>query len=140
VAEAGRDLGVGSFVVVRPGTPPVTFVPPPRAIRHIRHLTKYTDRNVAPDHRFFFRGPDGGVVGSAGTLEEFLERLGEMAPPTIAHHARNGDFSRWIRDVFQEDLLADRVAKLERRWRRGELTDLVGDVRALIRGAFAGRS
>jgi hypothetical protein len=140
VTEAGRDLEVGSFVIARPGRPPATFVPPPRAIRHIRHLTKYADHGVAPHHRFFFRGPDGGVVGSAGTLEDFLERLGEMAPPTLAHHARNGDFSRWIRDVFQEDLLADRVAKLERRWHRGEVADLAGAVRALIQGAFAGSS
>jgi hypothetical protein len=137
VVQAARALPTGSFVIARPGAPPATFVPPPRAIRHIRHLTTSVDRGVACHHRFFFRGPGGGVIASAGTLREFVECLGTLPSPTIAHHATRGDFSRWIHDVFQDDVLADRVAKTERRWCRGELAHLVDEVRALIRRACA---
>jgi hypothetical protein len=112
-------------------------VPPPRAIRHIRHLTKSIDQGVASHHRFFFRGPGGGVIASAGTLGELVECLRTLPSATIAHHAPRGDFSRWIHDVFQDDVLADRVAKVERRWCRGELAHFVDEVGALIRRACA---
>jgi hypothetical protein len=135
--QAARELPTGTFVIVRPGMPAATFVPPPRAIRHIRHLTKYLDQGVACHHRFFFREPGGGVVASAGTLDEFAECLAAVPRATIAHHTARSDFSRWIRDVFQEDVLADRVAKVERRWCRGELTHLADEVSGLIRRAYA---
>jgi hypothetical protein len=40
-------------------------------------------------------------------------------------HARRGDFSRWIADVFGDRPLADEVRDLEERHRRGEIVDLV---------------
>jgi hypothetical protein len=135
--QAARELPTGSFVMVRAGMPAATFVPPPRAIRHVRHRTKYLDQGVASHHRFFFRAAGGDVIGSAGTLHEFVQCLATLPPATIAHHAARGDFSRWIRDVFQDDVLADRAAKLERRWCRGEVADLVGEVGGLIRRAYA---
>jgi hypothetical protein len=137
VMRTACDLTTGTFVMARAGAPPVTFTPPPRAIRHIRHLTKYNDHAVAPHHAFFFRSPDGALVAAAATLDDFVARLGEMTPATIAHHAEGGDFSRWIREVFQDDLLAARLSKLERRWCRGELPDLRREVAALLRAAFA---
>jgi hydroxymethylpyrimidine pyrophosphatase-like HAD family hydrolase len=137
VTAAARELPTGSFVIARPGMPITTFVPPPRAIRHIRHLAKYVDHGVATHHRFLFRAPGGGVVASAGTLHEFVQCLATVPTATIGHHARHGDFSRWIREVFQEELLAGRVAKVERRWCRGELRNLVDDVDALMRRAYA---
>jgi hypothetical protein len=60
-----------------------------------------------------------------------------MPDATVAHHAGRADFSRWVRDVFQDDILADRVAKLERRWCRGDLADLAGSVTALVGDALA---
>jgi hypothetical protein len=135
--QAARELPTGMFVIVRPGMPAATFVPPPRAIRHIRHLTRYVDQGVACHHRFFFREPGGGVIASAGTLREFAERLVTLPPATIAHHTARGDFSRWIRDVFQEEVLADRVAKVERRWCRGELAHVADELGGLIRRAYA---
>jgi hypothetical protein len=50
----------------------------------------------------------------------------------LRHHAERGDFSRWVREVMNDRVLAGRLAKLERRWCRGELHDLPGAIRALI--------
>jgi hypothetical protein len=52
------------------------------------------------------------------------------------HHAKHGDFSRWIRDVFNDRVLAARLAKLERRRCRGELHDFVEASRALVHTAL----
>lgn len=135
VAEAARELPVGSFVIVRAGLPPTTIVPPPRAIRHIRHFTKYADAPTT--HGFLFRAPGGAIVAAAATLAEFGELLRAMPAATIAHHAARGDFSRWIGDVVRDDLLAARVAKLERRWCRGEVVAFGDDVSELLRVAFS---
>ena len=135
-ADVASELAVGSFVLVRPGSPAATFVPPPRAIRHVRHRAKYLDRSVAPHHHFRFLAGGEVVVKSVGTLEDFTAALGVVPAWTLAHHAGRGDFSRWIRDVFRDDVLADRVAKLERRSCRGDVTNFAAVAAALISAAL----
>jgi hypothetical protein len=39
-------------------------------------------------------------------------------------HARRGDFSRWIAEVFHDHLLASNVRKVEQRYRLGHTRDL----------------
>ena len=129
-------LPPGTFMILRAGMPATTFVPPPRLVRHVRHLTKYTDRGVAPHHRFFFLTPDGAVVTAAGTLSDFVRAIAEVPRASLRHHAERGDFSRWVRDVISDRVLAARLAKLERRWCRGELHDLPGATRALVHTAL----
>lgn len=130
------QLPSGMFTILRAGTPATTFVPPPRLVRHVRHLTKYTDRGVAPQHRFFFLGPDGAIVTAAATLSDFVRAIGEVPRASLRHHAERGDFSRWVRDVINDRVLGTRLAKLERRWCRGELHDLSGATRALVHTAL----
>jgi haloacid dehalogenase-like hydrolase len=129
------ELPCGTFVILRPGVPGATFVPPRRLVRHVRHLTKYADRGVAPHHRFFFLGADESTVAAAASLAEFIHMLAEVPRASVLHHARRGDFSRWVRDVISDRVLAVRLAKLERRWCRGELQDLAGAARALVYSA-----
>jgi hydroxymethylpyrimidine pyrophosphatase-like HAD family hydrolase len=126
------QLASGTFMILRAGAPATTFVPPPRLVRHVRHLTKYTDGGVAPQHRFFFLGPDGAVVATAASLSDFARAIAEVPHASLRHHAGRADFSRWIRDVVNDRVLAARLAKLERRWCRGELRDLVEATRALV--------
>jgi hypothetical protein len=135
--DVASELAVGTFALVRPGSSPVTFVPPPRAIRHVRHRAKYLERSVAPHRHFRFLGANDVVVKSVGTLEDFAATLGAVPASTLAHHARHGDFSRWIRDVFRDDVLADRVAKLERRSCRGDVPNFGAVTAALIMTALA---
>jgi hypothetical protein len=71
-------------------------------------------------------------VTAASSLGEFVRALGQVPRASLAHHAGRGDFSRWIRDVMSDRVLGGRVAKLERRWCRGELQDLGEAVSALV--------
>lgn len=125
-------LPCGVFVILRRGMPAATFVPPPRLVRHVRHLTKYADHGVAPHHRFFFRDGDGAILAAAASLAEFVDVLAELPAASLRHHAERGDFSRWVREVMSDRVLAGRLAKLERRWCRGQLHDLPGAIRALV--------
>jgi hypothetical protein len=52
------------------------------------------------------------------------------------HHAKHGDFLRWIRDVINDRVLAARLAKLERRRCRGELHDFAEATRTLVHTAL----
>jgi hypothetical protein len=135
-ADVASELPVGSFALVRPGSSPATFVPPPRAIRHVRHRTKYLERSVASHLHFRFL-TGGVIVKSAGTLEDFATALAAVPASSLAHHTGRGDFSRWIRDVFRDDVLADRVAKLERRSCREDVANFGAVAAALIRVALA---
>jgi hypothetical protein len=114
------DLSRGEFVLVRPGRAPIVFRAAPRAIAHVRHLGKYRHEPVVAAHRFVFRAPDGRLVATAGSLDEFHRVVADVDPGVFVAHAGRGDFSRWIRDVFKADGLAAQVAKLERRAARGE--------------------
>jgi haloacid dehalogenase-like hydrolase len=93
----------------------VSFVAPPRATRHVRHLGKYADHPVAPPEAFVFRRHDGRAVGSANTLRSFLAELKSVDEEVLLHHASRNDFSRWIADVFLDRHLASQTRKAERR-------------------------
>ena len=135
--ETLAQLPCGTFMILRAGAPATTFVPPPRLVRHIRHRLKYTSRGgVAPGHRFFFLGPEGGTLTAAATLSDFVRAVGEVPRGSLTHHAQRGDFSRWVRDIINDHVLAARLARLERRWRRGAVDDLAAATRALVHTAL----
>ena len=91
---------------------------------HVRHLHKYADRTLAPQHHFLFRTPGGSPVMAAGTLGVFVEALGRVDDDVLDHHAARGDFSRWVLDVFGDPVAGAHLRKIERRWVRGEIGDL----------------
>ncbi len=111
----GRDAGPAH---------PVTFLPVPRETAHVRHLHKYADGAVPAERRFYFRRPDGALVATADSLVSFRQVVAALDPRILAFHAERGDFSRWMLGVFSDATLAQRLRKLESRWRRGELGDL----------------
>jgi hydroxymethylpyrimidine pyrophosphatase-like HAD family hydrolase len=122
------DLPLGEFaaVTVEPSgtSSAVTFAAPPRETTHVRHSRKYSDTTMAPAHRFLFREPDGRLVGVAESVVQFRHALAAVGETSLAHHARRGDFSRWILHVFSDWQLAAQLRKVESRWTRGEITDL----------------
>jgi hypothetical protein len=93
----------------------VSFVAPPRATRHVRHLGKYADHPVAPHEGFVFCRPDGHAVATVTTLRGFLAALRSVGDEVLLDHASRGDFSRWIADVFLDRQLAGQTRKAERR-------------------------
>jgi hypothetical protein len=134
VLAALPDLPSGTFVLVPPegAAGVVTFTPAQRRTSHVRHRRKYADSPVPDAQRFFFRRPDGTVLGAAESLGAFAAALPSTPDEVLAHHARRGDFSRWVRDVFSDRLLGRQIRKLEARWARGEVRDLRPALQGLI--------
>jgi len=108
----------------------------PRLTSHVRHKAKYLDVQLLVEQGFSFT--DGGktVAGPARTLKNFLTLLG-LAPQTVlAGHARRGDFSQWIGDVFHDHALASEIRKVEQRFRLGHNHDLIDSIAALIQERY----
>ncbi len=131
----------GEFVVIQPREPggrgALTFVPAPRETVHVRHLRKYADSVVSPARRFVFRHPDGRSAATADSLSSFRHAVAAVDGGVLAYHARRGDFSRWVLDVFSDRELEVQLRKTEARWRRGEaleLRELIGRVIAIRYG------
>ena len=96
----------------------------PRLTSHVRHKAKYLDVQLLKEQGFVFTG-NGHVVGApARTLKEFISQLTAEPSDVIAGHARRGDFSRWIAEVFRDHVLASEVRKLEQRFRLGHIKNI----------------
>jgi hypothetical protein len=57
-------------------------------------------------------------------LKEFVTIQDRLPAAAIEGHARRGDFSRWIAEVFADHLLADEIRKVEKQFRRGRVANL----------------
>jgi hydroxymethylpyrimidine pyrophosphatase-like HAD family hydrolase len=98
----------------------------PRLTHHVRHEHKYLDAPLA-EHLAFRFAPGTRLEGRAvRTLREFLDVLDCARVEEIDGHLRAGDFSRWVRDVFRDAALADRLGELEELHRAGRLADVNG--------------
>ena len=128
VLSALAALPRGEFLLMqKDGTgawAPLTFTATPRATAHVRHLKKYADVPVRPEHAFQFREPGGRWVARADSLNGFRRIVAAADGAVLASHAGRHDFSRWVRDVFADPELAAQLRKAERRWSRGEFPDL----------------
>jgi len=92
----------------------VAFTLGGRATPHLRHDHKYATAGVDVARRFHFRTvPDTATGFIATNLAALEAELAHCDPGVLRHHCPNRDFSRWIRGVFHDDALAERVAKAE---------------------------
>lgn len=87
-------------------------------------------------HAFVFTCNGHPLGGSARTLKEFVMMLARLPVASIDGHARSSDFSRWIADVFGDQPLAVELRKVERQYRRGQVTNLVEALIAPIRERY----
>lgn len=95
-----------------------------RLTPHVRHRAKYVEIPVH-DHNTFVFTSDGQPIGeSARTVREFVMRLRRVPKTVIDGHARRGDFSRWIADVFGDRPLATEIRKLEVQHQHTEVPNL----------------
>ena len=142
VAAALPGLLNGEFVLIQPGPDgrpsALSFVPTPRETVHVRHLAKYADARVGASRRFIFRNADGHEIASAESLTEFLRVVERVDPGVLDWHARRGDFSRWVRDVFSDEELGRQLRKAESRWARGELAGLAQSLARPIQARYGG--
>jgi hypothetical protein len=107
------------------------FTPGPRLVSHAHH-GKNADVGVPAEHAFRFLHT-GGPVRVARSTAEFCAAVRAVPLPSLEHHLRNGDFSRWAARVLRDAQLAHGLAKLERtahtggRPSRGEILRLFAD-------------
>ena len=96
----------------------------PRSTIHIRHKAKYVDLQLLEEQGFVFTD-NGTPVGSpARTLNQFVSSLKTLPLSVLDGHARRGDFSQWIGEVFRDHVLASDIRKVEQRYRLGHTRDL----------------
>ncbi len=90
-----------------------------RITAHVRHKEKYLNIPVASGHSFVFTRNGVPTGERARTLAELVEILSREK--TFTEHLSNHDFSRWIREVFTDRMLADQVREIEDGWIEGRV-------------------
>jgi hypothetical protein len=96
----------------------------PRSTIHVRHKAKYVDLQLIEGQGFVFTDNGKAVGTPARTLKEFVVSLKTLPLSVLEEHARRGDFSQWIGEVFHDHVLASGVRKVEQRYRLGHTRDL----------------
>jgi len=96
----------------------------PRTTVHVRHKSKYVDLQLVADQGFVFTDNGTPVGEPARTLSQFVASLKTLPLSVLDGHARRGDFSQWIGEVFRDHVLASDVRKVEQRYRLGHTRDL----------------
>jgi hypothetical protein len=143
-AEAEWSKLVGSLeideaaIVSRTGKAslPKRFTITRRITSHVRHRTKYIDVPMPVERAFVFTSNGQRFGPPVRTLKEFV-RLQERVPKTaLEAHARRGDFSRWIQEVFGDGPLATDIRAVEQGFSRGEIKSLGPAFTKLVRERY----
>lgn len=108
----------------------------PRLTPHVRHKTKYFDAQLVGGQEFVFTDNGNAIGPAARSLKQFVSLLASTPVRVLGGHARQGDFSRWIADVFHDNRLASDVRKIEQRYRLGHLDDVRQSMATLIQDRY----
>src|SRR5918997_4548930 len=74
--------------------------------RRERRRRRYAEGDLDPERGFIFRSPDGRLNARAQSLALFAELAEAVDDTTWLYHLRRGDYSRWFREVIQDEALA----------------------------------
>ena len=58
---------------------------------------------------YFYEDVGKSLFEAAFNLEDFWEKIRKVPVASLEFHQKRGDFSKWIRDVFKEIKLAERI-------------------------------
>jgi HAD superfamily hydrolase (TIGR01484 family) len=94
-------------------TAPYRLLVAPGKTERRRHGRKYAEGELPPERSFYFRGPDGKLNLRAQNLILFLQLADGVDDETWAYHLRQGDYSRWFRDMIKDDELAAAAERIE---------------------------
>lgn len=108
----------------------------PRLTPHVRHRAKYFEVQLAGGQEFVFTDHGKTIGPPARSLKEFVSLLVSIPVASLGEHARRGDFSRWIANVFHDNRLASDVRKIEQRHRLGHLDDVRPEMAKLIQERY----
>jgi hydroxymethylpyrimidine pyrophosphatase-like HAD family hydrolase len=131
IGEAALLLGVDWLDHV-----PQRFTTAQRITMHVRHRAKYLDVPMPKRNAFVFTDQARPVGTPARTLEQFVTALELLPIATIDGHAKRGDFSRWIGDVFGDQPLAVAIGQVEEQYRLGHVADLAKELVRPIRERY----
>jgi hypothetical protein len=107
-----------------------------RLTSHVRHRAEYLDLPMVEGNEFVFTD-NGKPIGTPARTPKELASLMASSPPAVPDgHARRGDFSRWIADVFHDYPLASDVRKVQQRYRFGHIRDLYPALTEAIRERY----
>jgi len=84
-----------------------------------RHRRKYAAGELGEDKSFYFRGSDGKLNLRAQNLKTFTQIAEGVDEDTWAHHLRQSDYSKWLRDSVKDTGVAEEVARIEKNGQLG---------------------
>jgi hypothetical protein len=71
------------------------------------------EEKVTPEWGFYFyEAFNKPLFEAAFNLEELKKKMTKVPAASLEFHQNRGDFARWIRDVFKETQLAERIANI----------------------------
>jgi hypothetical protein len=76
------------------------------------------------EHAFVFTCNGQQFGPRAHTLREFVALQERLPAAALEGHARRGDFSRWVRNVFGDEPLAVEIRQVEKDFRQGRIANL----------------
>lgn len=75
--------------------------------------SKQEDEKVTPEWGFYFyEAFNKPVFEAAFNLEELKKKMAKVPVASLEFHQSRGDFARWIRDVFKETQLSQRIENI----------------------------
>jgi len=109
------QLEAGQAVVWRPRTQqhPVLIKTRIAKSERRRHRRNYAEGELSPEQSFYFRGPEAKLNLRAQNLMTFLQLADGIDDDTWLFHLRQGDYSRWFRDMIKDEELAARARAIE---------------------------
>lgn len=107
----------------------------PRITAHVRHRTKYFDVEVAEGRAFVFTD-NGCATYHAGSLRAFVQALKRVGAESVQGHVRRGDFSRWVRKVFNDDVLTASIAAVEAQHQSAQIAEITEQIARAIRARY----
>jgi hypothetical protein len=124
-AGSGKDLrpsslpqvqNTGEVIVWRfCDTPqPVKVKVEPARAELRRHRRKYATGELGEDKSFYFRGAEGKLNLRAQNLKTFAQMAEGVDEDTWAHHLRQSDYSKWLRDAVKDAAVAEEVERVEK--------------------------
>jgi hydroxymethylpyrimidine pyrophosphatase-like HAD family hydrolase len=105
--------------IAEEGRLPQRFTIAERLTSHVRHCAKYLEVPLPEERAFIFTHAGQPFGLRARTLKEFVTIQQLLPAAALEGHARRGDFSRWVADVFGDQPLAAAIRKIEKQYRHG---------------------
>lgn len=71
-------------------------------------------RKLPRENAFYFFTSIGNYTGeNAASLEEFVEKIGEVNAKSLEFHLYRADFERWTAETLEDEELAEKIRSLK---------------------------